>query len=75
MIVVEYEDDAVILDCGFDLVDLPGINYAIPVTDYLERIKHKNTSVYYNNGHMDHIGALTHVVPNFPRQSMEANSP
>src|SRR4029077_7526346 len=33
MILVEYKDDAVIMDCGNDLsVDLPGINYGIPDT-------------------------------------------
>lgn len=67
MIVVEYEDDAVILDCGFDLgVDLPGVNYAIPVVDYLESIKHKIRAYIISHGHMDHIGALTHIVPSFP---------
>lgn len=67
MIVVEYENDAVILDCGFDLgVDLPGVNYAIPVVEYLEGIKHKIRAYIISHGHMDHIGALTHVVPNFP---------
>ena len=40
MILVEYIDDAVIMDCGNDLgVDLPGINYAIADTAYLEHIK------------------------------------
>ena len=67
MIVVEYEDDALILDCGFDLgVDLPGVNYAIPVLDYLETIKHKIRAYVISHGHMDHIGALTHVVPKYP---------
>lgn len=67
MIVVEYGDDAVILDCGFELgIDLPGINYAIPVTEYLHSIKHKIRGYVISHGHMDHIGGLVHVVPEFP---------
>ena len=39
MILVEYMNDAVIMDCGNDLgVDLPGINYGIADTAYLEQI-------------------------------------
>ncbi len=37
MLLVEYMNDAVIMDCGNDLgVDLPGINYGIADTTYLE---------------------------------------
>ena len=67
MIVVEYENDALVLDCGFSLgLDLPGVNYAIPVTDYLQSIKHKLRGYVISHGHMDHIGALVHVVPDCP---------
>ena len=67
MIVVEYGNDAVILDCGFELgIDLPGINYAIPVTDYLETIKHKIRGYVISHGHMDHIGGLVHILPKYP---------
>ncbi len=67
MIVVEYGNDALVLDCGFELgIDLPGINYAIPVTDYLASIQHKLRGYVISHGHMDHIGALIHVVPKFP---------
>lgn len=67
MIVVEYEHDALVLDCGFDLrVDLPGINYAIPAIDYLRQIKHKLRGYVISHGHMDHIGGLVHIVPECP---------
>src|SRR5580700_1967510 len=42
MILIEYMNDAIILDCGNDLgVDLPGINYGIADTAYLEEIQPK----------------------------------
>ncbi len=67
MIVVEYMNDAVIMDCGNDLgVDLPGINYGISDTAYLETIKHKLKGYIITHGHLDHIGALPHIVPKFP---------
>lgn len=67
MIVLEYGNDALILDCGFELgINLPGINYAIPVTEYLESIRHKIRGYVISHGHLDHIGGLTHIVPTFP---------
>lgn len=67
LIVLEYGNDALVLDCGFDLgIDLPGINYAIPVTEYLQTIRHKLRGYIISHGHMDHIGGLTHIVPQYP---------
>jgi ribonuclease J len=67
MILVEYKDDAVVIDCGNDLgVDLPGINYGIPDITYLESIKHKLRGYIITHGHLDHIGGLPHIVPKIP---------
>lgn len=67
MILVEYMNDAVIMDCGNDLgIDLPGINYGICDTTYLESIKHKLRGYLITHGHLDHIGGLPHIVPRFP---------
>lgn len=67
MIVVEYKDDAIIMDCGNDLgVDLPGINYGIADTAYLEQIRHKIRGYVITHGHLDHIGGLPHIAPKFP---------
>ena len=67
MILVEYGDDAVVMDCGNDLsVDLPGINYGIADTAYLDQIKHKLRAYLITHGHLDHIGGLPHIVPKFP---------
>jgi ribonuclease J len=67
MLLVEYLNDAVILDCGNDLgVDLPGINYGIADTAYLEQIRGKLRAYIITHGHLDHIGGLPHIVPKFP---------
>lgn len=67
MMLVEYKNDAIIIDCGNDLgVDLPGINYAICDTTYLEQIRHKLRGYVITHGHLDHIGGLPHIVPKFP---------
>jgi len=67
MILVEYQNDALILDCGNDLgIDLPGINYGIADTTYLESIKTKLRAYIITHGHLDHIGGLPHIVPKFP---------
>ena len=66
-ILVEYMNDAIIMDCGNDLgVDLPGINYGIVDTTYLESIRHKIRAYVITHGHLDHIGGLPHIVPKFP---------
>ncbi|HET9850340.1 MAG TPA: ribonuclease J [Candidatus Saccharimonadales bacterium] len=67
MLVIEYQNDAIVIDCGNDLgVDLPGINYAISDTTYLDQIKSKLRGFVISHGHLDHIGALPHILPNYP---------
>ena len=67
MMLVEYEKDAVIIDAGNDLsVDLPGINYGICDTQYVESIRHKLRAYIITHGHLDHIGGLPHIVPMYP---------
>lgn len=66
MIVVEYQNDAIVLDCGNDLgVDLPGINYGIADTTYLDQIKNKLRAFVITHGHLDHIGGLPHILPKY----------
>ncbi|HEU4966232.1 MAG TPA: ribonuclease J [Candidatus Saccharimonadales bacterium] len=67
MILIEYINDAIVIDCGNDLgVDLPGINYGIADTSYLEQIRHKLRAYVITHGHLDHIGGLPHIVPKVP---------
>ncbi len=66
MLVVEYKNDAIVVDCGNDLsVDLPGINYGIADTAYLDQIKHKLKGFVISHGHLDHIGGLPHILPKY----------
>jgi ribonuclease J len=67
MQVIEWQNDAVIIDCGNELgVELPGVNYTIADTTYLEQIRHKIRAYFITHGHLDHIGGLKHIVPRFP---------
>lgn len=67
MQVFEWQNDALIVDCGNNLgLDLPGVNYSISDTTYLEGIKHKIRGYVVSHGHLDHLGGLKHIVPKFP---------
>lgn len=67
MAVIEYQDEAIVLDCGNNLgVDLPGVNYEVNDTAYLASIKHKIKAYVITHGHLDHTGGLRHTVPHFP---------
>ena len=67
MQVIEWQNDAIILDCGNSLgIELPGINYSIADTTYLDGIKHKIRAYIISHGHLDHLGGLKHIVPKYP---------
>ena len=67
MILLEYMNDAIVMDCGNDLgIDLPGINYGIADITYLESIKHKVKAYVITHGHLYHIGGLPHILPKVP---------
>ncbi|HLA49368.1 MAG TPA: ribonuclease J [Candidatus Saccharimonadales bacterium] len=66
MTVIEYQNDAIVVDCGNDLgVDLPGINYGIADTTYLDQIKNKLRGFVITHGHLDHMGGLPHILPRY----------
>ncbi len=65
MIVVEYKDDIVIFDMGFQFVteeETPGIDYILPNTKYLEQWKEKIRGVVITHGHLDHIGGIPYIM-------------
>jgi len=59
MTVFEYMEDIVILDMGiqFPEEDMPGIDYIVPNTKYLEGREKDVKGVIFSHGHLDHIGA------------------
>ena len=67
MQILEWQNDAIILDCGNHLgIDLPGVNYSIADTAYLDSIRHKIRGYVITHGHLDHLGGLKHIVPKYP---------
>lgn len=64
MTVLEYGDDIIIIDMGlqFPEEDMPGIDYIIPNTSYLEDKADKIRGIIITHGHMDHIGAIPHIL-------------
>lgn len=68
MMAIEYDNDIVIIDCGFLFPgnDYPGINYITPDITYLEENKHKIRGIIFTHGHLDHIGAFRHIAHKIP---------
>ena len=64
MTAIEYEDDIIIVDAGFQFKDqdTPGIDYIIPNTEYLQQRKKKIRGVFITHGHLDHIGGVPYVM-------------
>jgi ribonuclease J len=65
MTVFEYGSDIVILDMGlqFPEEEMLGIDYIIPDTRYLEGKEKNIRGVILSHGHLDHIGAVPHLLP------------
>lgn len=63
--IFEYGSDIVILDLGlqFPEEDMPGIDYIIPDIGYLKGKERNIRAVILSHGHLDHIGAVPHLLP------------
>jgi len=64
MTLVQYENEIIIIDMGlqFPEEDMPGIDYIIPNTSYLEDKKDWIKGAIITHGHMDHIGGIPHMM-------------
>jgi len=64
MMLYEYENTAIIVDCGsmFPDNDMLGIDYIIPDFQYLRSRKEKIRGIIITHGHEDHIGAIHHLI-------------
>lgn len=65
MTVLEYGDDLIVIDMGLAFPDetMPGIDYIIPDTKWLEQNKKRVRGVIITHGHLDHIGAIPYILP------------
>ena len=63
---IEYKNDIIIIDMGlqFPEEDMPGVDYIIPNMSYLKGKEKRIKGVIITHGHLDHIGAIPHVIPN-----------
>ena len=68
MTAIEYDNDIIIIDMGFLFPgsDYPGINYIVPDITYLLENKHKIRGIVFTHGHLDHIGAVRHLLHQLP---------
>lgn len=65
MTAIEYRDDIIVVDMGFQFrdEDTPGIDYILPNTQYLEERREKIRAVFITHGHLDHIGGIPYLMP------------
>lgn len=61
---IEYGGDIILIDLGFQFPDedMPGIDYVIPDTSYLEKNRQKIRGCLITHGHMDHTGAIPYII-------------
>ena len=65
MTLFEYGQNIIIVDMGlqFPEEDMPGIDYIIPNISYLKGKEKNIRGVFITHGHLDHIGAVPHLMP------------
>lgn len=65
MSMVQYGDDLLLIDCWVQFADesLHGVDYSIPDVSFLTKYKPNIKGFLVTHAHLDHIGALKHVLP------------
>jgi ribonuclease J len=65
MTVFEYGNDLLVIDMGLAFPDesMPGIDYIIPDTKWLEENKQRIRGVIITHGHLDHTGGIPYILP------------
>ena len=68
MIVFEYDNDIIVVDAGIQFPDasMPGIDYVIADTTYLDENKDRIRAFLVTHGHEDHIGGFPYIWPKYP---------
>ncbi len=63
--VLDVDGDLYIIDLGlqFPDEDMPGIDYLIPDVSGLKGRENRIKAVLFTHGHLDHIGAVQHLLP------------
>lgn len=68
---IEVDGDIYMIDLGlqFPDEDMLGIDYLIPDISSLKGKEHRIKGIFFTHGHLDHIGAVQHLLPqlHFPR--------
>lgn len=64
MMLFEWEEKILICDMGFRMPeeDMPGVDYLVPNTSYLNGKKKNILGVVFTHGHYDHIGAVPYLI-------------
>lgn len=67
MFAIEYMDEILVIDMGsiFPNEDYPGVNFMTPDITYLKDNMHKVKAVAFTHAHLDHIGAVRQLLPEF----------
>ena len=65
MTAIEMGNDIVIVDIGFAFPteEMPGVDYIIPDSSYVEKNKERVRGVIITHGHLDHTGGIPYIMP------------